>query len=549
MTISGNTYRNILRDNKFSAEFAFSFQNCTGVSEFGFSGDNKIYKFSFLSGKAFDHQNRYFSSYLPNSQLNISTNFSGASYDYSIDGDKVVYSGSKQDFFAERFYFKTTGCNIEASLAIKANKPSCVLNVPANFYTGQLITGYVTTNSLSGIRVFSGSFDGDSSFYFNNISTGYIRSNTSGEVLIGQNVTGLGNFITNFTLNTSAGDYDQQISITGLAVPYLNYTFELDSDTDIVNNLSTQTFISGVEKVGSTNLNYSYDTNYGNLAPSSLPIDISLTYYSGITGYFGQVSDVSIISGGYGYLSAPTVIFSGGFTGNLVQAFSSGSDLFRRPNSVPFTFYSGEPIAFYKPSGSVLPSPMIENKTYYVRDLFVPAPPNFAISETPTGSKFDITNTGVGNFYFYDPTKVATATAILGTTSVDYTSVVDVVMNYYGSGYSSMPTVLFSGGTGVVNNLSPVVASGIAETSFYTKSFTGFFNFSTGVDGNSINYRDSSYVSGFSYKKTGSSLSDSSIINIQSSYTPSFDNEIMVAKLSISGVNNNLIERFITGAK
>ena len=172
MTISGNTYRNILRDNKFSAEFAFSFQNCTGVSEFGFSGDNKIYKFSFLSGKAFDHQNRYFSSYLPNSQLNISTNFSGASYDYSIDGDKVVYSGSKQDFFAERFYFKTTGCNIEASLAIKANKPSCVLNVPANFYTGQLITGYVTTNSLSGIRVFSGSFDGDSSFYFNNISTG-----------------------------------------------------------------------------------------------------------------------------------------------------------------------------------------------------------------------------------------------------------------------------------------------------------------------------------------------------------------------------------------
>lgn len=461
MTISGNTYRNILRDNKFSAEFAFSFQNCTGVSEFGFSGDNKTYKFSFLSGKAFDHQNRYFSSYLPNSQLNISTNFSGESYDYSIDGDKVVYSGSKQDFFAERFYFKTTGCNIEASLAIKANKPSCVLNVPANFYTGQLITGYVTTNSLSGIRIFSGSFDGDSSFYFNNISTGYIISNTSGEVLIGQNVTGLGNFITNFTLNTSAGDYGQQISITGLTVPYLNYTFELDSDSDIVNNLSTQTFISGVEKVGSTNLNYSYDTNYGNLAPSSLPIDISLTYYTGITGYFGQVTDVSIVSGGYGYLSAPTIIFSGG------------------------------------------------------------------------GS----------------PTSVASALALLGTTSVDYTSVVSINMIDYGSGYTSVPTVLFSGGTGVVNNLSPVVASGIAQTSFYIKSFTGFFNFSTGVDGNLINYRDSSYVSGFSYKKTGSSISDSSIINIQSSYTPSFDNEIMVAKLSISGVNNNLIERFITGAK
>jgi hypothetical protein len=56
-------------------------------------------------------------------------------------------------------------------------------------------------------------------------------------------------------------------------------------------------------------------------------------------------------------------------------------------------------------------------------------------------------------------------------------------------------------------------------------------------------------VSGFSYRKTGSSLSDSSTVNIIASYTPSFDNEIMVAKLSISGVNNNLIERYITGAK
>lgn len=549
MIISGNTYRNILRDNKFSAELALSFQNCTGVSEFGFSGESKTYKFSFISGKAFDHENRYFSSYLPNSQLNISTNFSGEAYDYSVDGDRVLYSGYKQDFFAERFYFKTTGCNIDTSLTVKGKKPTCVLNIPANFYTGQLITGYITTNSLSGIRVLSGSFQEQSSFYFNNINTGYIKSNTSGQVLIGQNVTGLGNFITSFTLNTSAGNYNQQISVTGLATPYLNYAFEIDSDLDIINNLSTQTFVSGVEKIGSTNLNYSYDTNYGNLAPSSLPIDISLSYYSGVTGYFGQVSQVAVVSGGYGYLSSPTIIFSGGFTGNQVQGLSASVDQFRRTNSTPFTFSSGQTIAFYKPSGSSFPSPLQENYTYYVRDTFTGANTTFTISATNGGSRFDITDTGSGSFYFYDPTKVATATAILGTTSIDYTSVVDVVMNYYGSGYSSMPIVLFSGGTGVVNNLNPVVASGIAELSFYTKSFSGFFNLSTGVNNNLINYRDNSYVSGFSYRRTGSSLNDSSIVNITASYTPSFDNEIMVAKLCISGVNNNLIERYITGAK
>jgi hypothetical protein len=549
MIISGNTHRNIVRDNKFSAELGLSFQNCTGASEFGFSGESKTYKFSFISGKAFDHENRYFSSYLPNSQLNISTNLSGEAYDYSVDGDRVVYSGYKQNFFAERFYFKTTGCNIDASLTIKAQKPTCVLNIPANFYSGQLITGYVTTNSLSGIRVFSGSFENQSSFYFNNINTGYIKSNTSGEVLIGQNVTGLGNFITSFTLNTSAGDYNQQISITGLAVPYLDYAFEIDSDLDIINNLSTQTFESGVEKIGSANLNYSYDTNYGNLTPSSLPIDISLSYYSGVTGYFGQVSEVSVVSGGYGYLSPPTVIFSGGFTGNQARGLNASTNQFRTNNSVPFTFSSGQTIAFYKPSGITLPSPLQENYTYYVRDTFLMANTIFTISTGYDGPIFDITNTGSGFFYFYDPTKVASATAILGTTSVDYTSVVDVVMNYYGSGYSSMPTVLFSGGTGVVNNLNPIVASGIAELSFYTKSFSGFFNLSTGIDDNLINYRDNSYVSGFSYRRTGSSISDSYIVNITASYTPSFDNEIMVAKLSISGVNNNLIERYVTGAK
>jgi hypothetical protein len=78
----------------------------------------------------------------------------------------------------------------------------------------------------------------ESPFYFNNINTGYVKSNASGQVLIGQNVTGLGNFVTSFTLNTSAGDYSQQVSINGLAVPYLNYVFELGSDSEIINNLS-----------------------------------------------------------------------------------------------------------------------------------------------------------------------------------------------------------------------------------------------------------------------------------------------------------------------
>ena len=460
MIISGNTFRSLLKENRFSCSLDVSFANCTGVSEFGFSGQSKTYKFSFVSGKIFDNENRYFYSYVPNSRVSIQSNFSGLGYNYSVDGEKTVYSGSKQNFYAERFYFNTTGCEIDASIAIQSVKPSLTFNLPNYFYSGDLITGYLSTNSLSGVRIFTGYFDDLASFSFQNQFTGTITSASSGQVLIRQNVTGLGNYASNVNFETSAGSYSQQFNISGLAKPYINYIFEIDEGTNTLNDLSNLTFESGLEKIGRANLSYYYDTNYLNLVPASLPLKISLSYYTGVTGYFGQITDVSLISGGNGYLSAPTVIFSGG-----------------------------------------------------------------------------------------NPTASASAVAVLGTSSLDYSSVIDVVMTNYGSGYTSAPTVIFSGGTGVINNLAPVVASGIALTSFYTKTFTGFFNLSTGDGDQFVNYRDNNYISNNSYSRNSVSITDTTSVSIQTSYTTSFDDSPMVAKLSISGINGNLIERYITGAK
>ena len=561
MIFSGNRYRSLLRDNKFSAEFDLSFSNATGRSEVGFSGDGKRFLFSFTSGKAFDHEGRYFYSYVPNKKITLNTEFSGRAYGYSVDDDRVLFSGLKDDFYVDRFFINTTGCNIDASVSIFANKPSFSFVLNPSFVTGNPITGHFTSNSVSGIRIFTGQFDSGSNLYFTSLPTGLIRAGVSGQAVLRQIVTGLGDFYTSASFETTAGSYEQDVRISGVAKSYINYIFQFQGNNTL-SNLSQAQLTSGLQKAGQVTLNYGYDTNDSSLIPSSLPIDISLSYYSGNTGYYGQVSSVSLISGGFGYLSAPTVIFSGGFTGNLVQAFSSASDLFRRPNSVPFTFYSGQPIAFYKPSGSVLPSPMIEDKTYYVRDLFTGAPPNFAISETETGAKFDITNTGSGNFYFYDPTKVASAQAILGTSS-SYGSVASVRMTYYGSGYTSTPTVLFSGGTGILNNNSPIVASGIAQMSMYTKSFSGFFNLYSGYAGNvgnvsnagnvipvgMVDYRANSFFSGTKYTKTGSSIPDENLLSVVVSYTPSFDQDIMVSKLVVSGISGNVIETFITGAK
>lgn len=561
MIFSGNRYRTLVRDNKFSANFGLSFSNATGASEIGFSGDGKRFLFSFVSGKIFDNEGRYFSSYVPNNRFSLSTEFSGSAYGYSIEDDRVLFSGQKDNFYVDRFFVNTTGCDINANVSIYGNKPTFSLVLNPTFVTGNPITGYFISNSLSGVKVFSGQFQDGSNLYFSSLPTGYIRNGVSGQAVLLQNVTGIGYFITKASFQTSAGSYDQDIAISGVNKSFINYIFSIQGSNTLDNTSLVQSS-SGAQKAGMVSLNYGYSSNDATLIPSSLPLDISLSYYSGNTGYYGQVSSVSLVSGGFGYLSAPTIIFSGGFTGNLVQAFNSSSDLFRRPDSVPFTFYSGQPIAFYKPSQSVLPSPMVENKTYYVRDLFTGAPPIFAISETATGAKFDITNTGSGNFYFYDPTKVASARAILGTSS-NYGSVASIQMDYYGSGYTSAPVVLFSGGTGILNNNAPVLASGLANMSMYTKSFSGFFDLYTGYAGNVgnisnssnvipsnlLSYRSNSYFSGTRYVKTGFALPSPSLISMAISYTPSFDTDIMVSKLVISGISGNVIEAYITGAK
>lgn len=461
MIISGNTYRSVLRENRFSTDLGLSFNTSTGICDIGFSGQNKAYKLSFVSGKILDNENRYCGSYLPNTQVNINTNFSGAAYDYSINGDQIVRSGLKDDFYAERFFINLTGCILDSLISIRSEKPTLYLSTPQTFITGGYVTGSLISNSPSGIKVFSGNFDSQSSFSFQNIPTGLVKSTSSQQILIQQNYPALGEFISDYTLNTSAGDYVGQFTVTGVDVPFLNYAFQIQEGSDTTNSLADQTYESGIYKSGSLILDYSYDTNRTELEPANLPLNISLSYYSGVTGYVGLVTDVTIVSGGNGYLSTPTVIFSGG-----------------------------------------------------------------------------------------GASQAASGEAVLGITSTTYDSVVGINMTSFGSGYTSTPVVIFSGGTGILNNTNPSIASGVANTSFYTKSVTGFFDLLTGIESNMTSYRDNSFVSGSSaYVKTGISMPDSALVTVDVVYTTKFDEYPLVVKLNLSGANNNVIEKYITGAK
>jgi len=459
MIISGNTSRKILRENRFSTSLDVSLNNCTGRSEIGFSGQGITYKFSFTSGKIFDPENRYFSSYLPDKSVNIQTNFSGTAYNYSINGSRILNSGFKQNFYAEKFYINTTGTVLDASIEIKSKKPTLSLSIPASFISESDLTGYLITDSISGFSLFSGYFDQFSSFSFSSGSTGIISASSPGVVIISGSSEVLGKLTSQAFFDTSAGNYPIRFSVERVEKPYLSYTFEILQGSDFLDKLSTSSSNSNVSKVGGLILDYSYQTNSSSLIPTSLPLDISLSYYSGITGYYGLVTGVQVNSGGNGYLSIPTITFSGG-GGNS----ASGS-------------------------------------------------------------------------------------AILGGTSLNYDAVLGVQMTSFGSGYTSTPVVTFSGGTGIINNILPTIASGSGLTTFYTKSFTGSFDLSTGLWPSLESYSSKSFVSGTKYIKTGHSISESSLINIEVKYNISFNNDFMVAKLVISGANSNIIERYITGTK
>ena len=459
MIISGNTSRKILRENKFSANLSVSLNNCTGSSEVGFSGQGITYKFNFTSGKIFDPENRYFSSYLPNKSVNIETNFSGTAYDYSINGSRILNSGLKQNFYAEKFYINTTGAVLDASIEIKSKKPTLSLSIPASFISGSYLTGYLVTDSISGFSLFSGYFDEFSSFSFFSGSTGIISSSSPGVVIISESSLNLGTLDSQVLFDTSAGSYPIRFLVEKVGEPYISYRFEILQGSDFLNNVSIPSSVSNASKVGGLILDYSYQTNSSLLIPTSLPLDISLSYYSGSTGYYGLVTGVQVNSGGNGYLNIPMVTFSGG------------------------------------------------------------------------GG-----NSASGN-------------SILGSTSLNYNAVLNVEITSFGSGYTSAPVVAFFGGTGIINNVLPTIASGSGLTTFYTKSFTGSFDLSTGSWPNLESYSTASFLSGNKYTKTGSLITENSLINIQVNYNTSFDDDFMVAKLVISGINDNIIERYITGTK
>ena len=59
-----------------------------------------------------------------------------------INDNRVIFSGSKNNFYAERFYVNTTGATLDANITIKGQKPTLDLVTNSTFITGTSLTGY-----------------------------------------------------------------------------------------------------------------------------------------------------------------------------------------------------------------------------------------------------------------------------------------------------------------------------------------------------------------------------------------------------------------------
>ena len=114
---------------------------------------------------------------------------------------------------------------------------------------------------------------------------------------------------------------------------------------------------------------------------------------------------------------------------------------------------------------------------------------------------------------------------------------VDLVdLTYNGQGYTSVPDIVFSGGTGILNNETPTVATGSVDIAMYTKSFTGNFNIYTGIDGGYLNFNSNNLTSDSGYYSEVDYSFFDTPLNIKVEYTSTFDSDPDDGKNAVTSI-------------
>ena len=562
--LSGQEFRSIADRNEVSFYVSSAIDSPTGVAVMGFSGESGVTDFLFQSGKIFDPENRFASSYRQNENFQISGNISGAKYDYYINGMPICYNGQRTESKLQRFFVHTTGCNFNMEKIDVRTKP---FEYDLNFTTGFIVSGLITgilesADGTSNFKIFSGELSSGTSGMFGisginkaDTTSATISIHTTGKTLDESGVAAYEDHVLKLKLFTNFGEVEKEFTTSSIPETTLTTTFNLE---DVIN---TDYLLSG-SRTSSGILNLFYRlVEEEDFQIKNKPLNIFFDYEGGKTGQFHTVSTSSLTYSGSGYKTTPTGIVTGtdeimaaqikplmSFVVTGVDVTYSGSGYTSAP-TVSITGGSG--------SNAAATAVIYTSGTY-------------------SGMLSGVTMTNSGSNYTGVP--VVTFTSTIGTTgsgvaglgegtmtgtNIEYAGgyhllapdfsgisgggidgkLTSITVAHSGSGYVSNPTVLLSGATGQTE----IVASGLIETSGqYSGLVTGIHIANQGFRYNAtpaMSFSGDLYSGGFD--ATGHAVMDGTIANMSITTTDYYKSFTGYWRLA-TGVNlPNLVDYYL----
>lgn len=290
----------------FSFLFGASFDSTTGVTQFGFSGANALFKYTFSSGRILDNVGRFIGAYQANKEVFLSGVVTPRTFDITVDGEQRAFGLPKSTGLYNSAFVNSNGVAVEFDLFVNGAYPSYSLSALKVFQTGAStpVTGYIINNSNLPFYVFSGEYKGDDSFVLVSFPTGSV-SHSGAFVLnaLGQNAGGAHSLP--FTLFTDFGLIDLSLPFSGDNSPPPTYFIDLFGGTDFTNDSEPVNYLCSF---GDPNSLMSVVPIFEYLSGSGIHFDNVV-----VTGnYTGQVS--GFITGS-GYLTGYFTGFASGYAG------------------------------------------------------------------------------------------------------------------------------------------------------------------------------------------------------------------------------------------
>ena len=563
MIFSGANYRKIQEKGDYNFFLDGSVSNTTGNAVFGFSGEGQKFEFNFLGGRIIDPSDDYTFSY-NTGDFQLSGIVNDENYNYFINNEQIIASGSKNNFKVDRFFVDCTGCNLNVNNLIINGSGATTFTFQnmnqsvgdSGHFTGEIV---VNDSQFGKFDIFSGEVLTPEVTGLFSILTDFSTGIESTGTLGVSGLNGIENqspYTFEAILYTSFGQVVKTFNITG-STPFYQPSLELD---DLQESIESGGFPNQIKYLNysASNVLFTGDPIYA----TGLSLQAVLTYSGGFTGQItGALTGVNILTSGTNYsnIFLPDIVVSGDgenatVTGLVaengaltgIRVVEGGSGYSEPPNII---IYSGVSSISIDNSGQgYFSSPVVEisggreGGTSASATLNVSNGAVSSVSITNFGNRYTgvptlnvipglsgviLTHSGSG--YLSEPSVFinngggsgASVNALTGDPATAFSGFItgfELVSG--GSGYTGVPTVLVSGGSpaisgsgnavlssgfsGTVNMSSGASATGV--TGNYTKDFTGVFNLLTGSGGSFYNFREAGQIAADNLSYTGENV-------------------------------------------